>query len=53
MTYTAVVKDIPDAYVERVIHARPYVAYLAADGSTQYLYGEIVSSSIAAFNETA
>lgn len=53
VTYTAVVKDIPDAYVERVIHARPYVAYLAADGSTQYLYGEIVSSSIAAFNETA
>lgn len=53
VTYTAVVKNIPDAFVDRIIHARPYVAYETADGTTQYIYGDIVSSSVAAFREVA
>lgn len=48
VTYTALVKGIPEAYKDRVIHARPYVAYEDANGKTQYIYGEIVSSSVAA-----
>lgn len=48
VTYTALVKGIPEAYKDRVIHARPYVAYEDANGNLQYIYGEIVSSSVAA-----
>lgn len=48
VTYTALVKGIPEAYKDRVIHARPYVAYEDANGNLQYIYGEIVSSSAAA-----
>lgn len=48
VTYTALVKGIPEAYKDRVIHARSYVAYEDANGNLQYIYGEIVSSSVAA-----
>lgn len=51
VTYTAVVTDIPAAAKDREIHARPYVAYKATDGSIQYIYGKIESSSVAAFGD--
>lgn len=51
VTYTAVVTDIPEVAKDREIHARPYVAYKATDGSIRYIYGKIESSSVAAFGD--
>ena len=43
--FTAVVLNIPEAYVESAITARAYVAYTDADGNTAYLYSDCVSRS--------
>ena len=53
VVFTAVVTNIPSAYTSRELHARPYIAYQAADGSTQYIYGEIVSASVDGLSQTA
>lgn len=41
--FTAVVRNIPDAYIEQNITARAYVAYIDANGQTAYLYSDCIT----------